>query len=172
MKYVEIGARREAYSVDDVAGSTLTLGELIDILEEIGDEVGEDTPIVLSHDGGYTYGSIHEGYISVEETDEEPEEEEEEEIEIDDEFEESYHAGSSVHSTGSGILQDDEDDSLDEDCIHCEDEDDFECDDDFGDHENSYDVDEAHSFKGLNDRFGGKTLAESLRPRTIKRNKK
>ncbi len=170
MKYVEIGARREAYSVDDVAGSTLTVGELIDILEEIGDEVGEDAPIVVSHDGGYTYGSIHESYISIAETDEEPEEEEEEEIEVDDTFEESF----GYRACGEDKEpEDDGSDGLDEHCLHCDGEDDdFECDDDFGDHENSYDVDEAYSFKGLNDRFGGKTLAESLRPRTIKGKKK
>ena len=187
MKYVEIGARREAYSVDDVAGSTLTLGELIDVLEDLEDEVGEDAPVILSHDNGYTYGSIHEGYISIEETDKELEdEEEEEEVEVDDEFKESYpHTGNSAHSAGSGITADDDEDELDESwsgddramerdwkLAYDDEDEDFECDDDFGEHENTYDVDEAYSFKGLNDRFGGKTLAESLHPKVIKKKKK
>lgn len=170
MKYIEIGARREAYGVDDVAESTLTLGELIDILEDLEDEVGEDAPVILSHDGGYTYGSLHDSYISVEETDEEEEdEEEEEEIEVDDTFEESFEHKACGEDEEPECNNSDD---LDEDCLHCGDEDDFECDDDFGEHENSYDVDEAHSFKGLNDRFGGKTLTESLRSRAIKRKKK
>lgn len=173
MKYIEIDAKREAYSADEVAGSTLTLEELIGILEELEEEVGEDTPVIVSHDRGYTYGSIHDNYIRVEETEEEPEEEdEEEEFEVDDTFEESFEH----RACGEDEEPETDDvDGLDEHCLHCDDDDeddDFDCDDDFGEHKNSYDVDEAYSFKGLNDRFGGKTLTESLRPRTIKRNKK
>lgn len=236
MEYLEIGARRDAYSVDDIIKRTLTVGELIEILEEYED----DTPVVLSHDGGYTYGALHEGRITLEETDEELDEdyEEEEEIEADDLFDESWdddrcmergwklagdsdrftvvarrHEGSStstysvsVHAenedeakskferytkgepieivdvhptttveTGRGIKTVD-DAPLYEECLHCgsddDEDDDFECDDDFGKHENSHDVDEAYSFKGLNDNFGGKTLAESLRPRAPKRRRK
>ena len=167
MKYIEIGAKREAHGVDDIVESTLTLEELIGILEELEDEVGEDAPIVLSHDGGYTYGSLHDSYISVEETEssEDSDDEEEEEFEVDDTFEESLHE---CDHRCEDVDEDGWDNDLDEDCLHCEEK----CDDDFGDHENSYDVDEAYSFKGLDDRFGGKTLSESLRPRTIKRKKK
>lgn len=248
MNYVEINARRDAYSVKDIIGSTLTVGELIEIL----DEYEEDTPVVLSHDRGYTYGALHANYFNLEsvdsdeDEDDEYEDDEEDEEEADDTFDESYngcggvHTGSCVHSTGSGITSDDDEDDFDEDwnpdtprteedkdnelfvyqwywglpdkdyqwfidniseeerkqaydyfekegmsfedkfnwfkeslgkdCTHCnsddDDKDDFECDDDFGEHENSYDVDEAYSFKGLNDRFGGKTLAESLHTKT------
>lgn len=223
MEYLEIGARRDAYSVDDVIERTLTVGELVDILEEYED----DTPVILSHDGGYTYGALHEGRITLEKTDdEEVDEEEEEEIEADDSFDESLDPDKKATRLKEYIV--DHDDSLPEDednelfvyqwywgwpdksyqwfldntteeerkqayeyfkkegmsfydkftwfetgkRYDDDDDDDFEGDDDFGEHENSYDVDEAYSFKGLNDRFGGRTLAESLRPRTIKRKKK
>lgn len=163
MDYIEIGARRDAYSVDDIIEKTIDVGELIEILQGFD----ESAPVVLSHDGGYTYGAIYADRITEEETDAELDEdyEEEEEIKADDMFEESLQECD--YSCGDDD-EDGWDDDLDEDCLHCEEE----CDDDFGEHENSYDVDEAYSFKGLNDRFGGKTLAESLRPRTIKRKKK
>ncbi len=163
MEYVEIGARRDAYSVEDIINRTLTVGELIEILEDFD----ESTPVVLSHDGGYTYGAIHASRITAEETDAEMDEDyEEEELKADDLFDESWDNSDSKN--------------LNEECLHCDDDDNenddeddkLECDDDFGEHENSYNVDEAYSFKGLNDIFGGKTLAESLRPREIKRKKK
>lgn len=37
-------------------GRTFTVGELIEFLEQFD----EDTPVYLSNDGGYTYGSISE----------------------------------------------------------------------------------------------------------------
>lgn len=61
MEYLEIDARRDAYRVDDVIRRTLTVGELVDILEGYED----DTPIILSHDGGYTYGALREGSITL-----------------------------------------------------------------------------------------------------------
>ena len=55
-KYVvKIEAQREAYSIGDVMGRTMTVRELIEQLEQFDD----DTPVILSHDNGYTYGAIH-----------------------------------------------------------------------------------------------------------------
>lgn len=47
-------ARRDAYGIDDIADKCMTVGELKEILEDYND----DTILVMSHDGGYTYGSI------------------------------------------------------------------------------------------------------------------
>ena len=46
-------ANREGYDTDQV-GSTMTIRELIDYLEQYDDE----TPIFISNDRGYTYGAI------------------------------------------------------------------------------------------------------------------
>lgn len=170
MEYVEIGARRDAYNVEDIIRSTLTVGELIEILEGFD----ESSPVVLSHDGGYTYGALHEGRITAEETDaelDEDYEEEEEEVKADDLFNDSWDNDKKATKLKEYIV--DHDDSLpeDEECLHCND-DDFKCDDDFGKHKNSYDVDEAYSFKGLNDVFRGNTLAESLQVKRSAHNKK
>ena len=55
-KYViKIEAQREAYGISDVIARTMTVRELIEQLEQFDD----DTPVVLSHDNGYTYGGIH-----------------------------------------------------------------------------------------------------------------
>lgn len=54
MEYIKIEAKREGYTPGQVAGRGITVGELVDILKLYD----EDTPVVLSHDGGYTYGSI------------------------------------------------------------------------------------------------------------------
>ena len=48
-------AKRESYGKDDVR--TMTVGELKALLEDYDD----DTPIILSHDNGYTYGGIRQG---------------------------------------------------------------------------------------------------------------
>ena len=47
-------ASREGYSIDQIADKAMTVGELIDILSDYD----EDTLFVLSHDNGYTYGSL------------------------------------------------------------------------------------------------------------------
>lgn len=47
-------ARREGYSIDQILNGAMTVGELKDYLEDYDDE----TLFVLSHDRGYTYGSI------------------------------------------------------------------------------------------------------------------
>lgn len=164
MQYVKIDAKRDAYGVDDIIHKTFTVGDLIGALEDFD----EDTKVILSHDNGYTYGAITMRRINLESDGEDEEEyDEDDEYLADDDFDESLQE--SDHKCGESHESDCDD--LEEQCIHCED--DIECDDDFGDHENSYDVDEAYSFRGLNDRFGGKTLAESLRPRVpIKTGKK
>lgn len=46
---------REGYAVEQIK-STMTAGELIRFLEDFG----EDTPVYLSFDNGYTYGGITE----------------------------------------------------------------------------------------------------------------
>lgn len=47
-------APRSGYGIDQIADSAMTVGELIRFLEDFD----EDTLFVLSHDRGYTYGSI------------------------------------------------------------------------------------------------------------------
>lgn len=68
---VMIEGRRDCYSAEDIVDSTITVGNLIALLEEYD----EDTPIMLNNDNGYTYGEIH-GYTI---------DEQEVEIEDDDE---------------------------------------------------------------------------------------
>jgi len=51
-----LNAKREAYGIEDIRSKTMTVRQLIDYLEQFDDE----TPVVLSHDNGYTYGSIRE----------------------------------------------------------------------------------------------------------------
>ena len=50
-----INASRTGYSPDQI-GSTMTVGELIEYLEQFD----YATPVYLKHDGGYTYGGINE----------------------------------------------------------------------------------------------------------------
>ena len=47
-------ARRDGYGIDQIADKAMTVGELKELLEDYDD----DTLFVLSHDRGYTYGSI------------------------------------------------------------------------------------------------------------------
>ena len=47
-------APRTGYGIDQIANNAVTVGDLIEMLQEYD----EDTLFVLSHDGGYTYGSI------------------------------------------------------------------------------------------------------------------
>ena len=55
MKALLIDARREGYTLDQ-CHRTMTVGELIELLSDYD----EDREIYLSHDNGYTYGSITE----------------------------------------------------------------------------------------------------------------
>lgn len=52
---VFITADRDGYEPGQ-CGETLTVGEIIAILEDLD----PDAPVYLKHDGGYTYGSIGE----------------------------------------------------------------------------------------------------------------
>lgn len=49
-------ARRDAYSIGQLEGNyrTMTVGELRELLEDFED----NDLVVLSHDSGYTYGSL------------------------------------------------------------------------------------------------------------------
>lgn len=60
-----INGKRNGYGPEQ-CGRTLTVRELIEVLSEFD----EDTELFLSNDGGYTYGSITEQDIWLEEYDE------------------------------------------------------------------------------------------------------
>ena len=68
-----IDAQREGYAIDQVR-QTMTVGELIDYLEQFS----EDTQVFLRHDGGYTYGGINPFSFSDETLEGEEDDEEEE----------------------------------------------------------------------------------------------
>ena len=53
MEYLMIEGRREGYGPDQLR-KTMTVGELMDYLSQFD----EETPVILSNDNGYTYGSI------------------------------------------------------------------------------------------------------------------
>lgn len=55
-KAIVFEAPRTGYGIDQIADSAMTVGELKEILDGLDD----DTLFVLSHDNGYTYGSIKE----------------------------------------------------------------------------------------------------------------
>lgn len=61
MEKLILKADRQGYSTGQ-CGSTMTAGELIAYLEDYD----EDTKVYLSHDNGYTYGSISEQDFSEE----------------------------------------------------------------------------------------------------------
>lgn len=67
-EYLTIETHRNGYSVDQ-CGHTLTVSELIDYLSQWD----EDTPVYLSNDNGYTYGSINFDDINSAEVDEDEE---------------------------------------------------------------------------------------------------
>lgn len=70
---VIINARREGYGTDQIR-RTMTVGELISVLEQFD----EETPVYIGNDrkdyGWYTYGGINEWDVSETEDDEEDEE--------------------------------------------------------------------------------------------------
>lgn len=74
MRALFIEGRREGYTPEQ-CGGTMTVGELIEWLEQFEN----DTPVYISNDRGYTYGSITES--SFEERDEDEDDEEEEDYE-------------------------------------------------------------------------------------------
>jgi hypothetical protein len=57
---VILKTNRTGYSPEQVENSTITVGELIDLLEN----ENRNEKIVLSNDNGYTYGYINENSIS------------------------------------------------------------------------------------------------------------
>lgn len=60
MEFVQIEATRQGYSPSDIAGKTLTVAELRELLDQYPD----DMPVILSHDNGYTYGGISYNYVT------------------------------------------------------------------------------------------------------------
>ena len=66
MEAITIEARREGYSTSQVVDGTLTIAELMDCLQEMADAYGEDAPVVISNDHGYTYGAISWSDINAE----------------------------------------------------------------------------------------------------------
>ena len=65
MKKLIINARRVGYDTDQ-CGTTMTVGELIELLQNFD----EDRFVYLSHDNGYTFGNIREDDIDVEDDEE------------------------------------------------------------------------------------------------------
>ena len=59
-----ITAHRNGYETKQ-CGSTMTVRELIEVLDNYDD----DLKVYLSHDNGYTYGSINEGDLNESEDD-------------------------------------------------------------------------------------------------------
>lgn len=53
MEELFVNGKKNGYGIDQ-CGKTLTVGELIEILQEYD----EDFPVYLRNDNGYTYGSI------------------------------------------------------------------------------------------------------------------
>ena len=66
MEVAVIEAQRAGYSVDQVAGRAMTVGELIAELQQFD----EDSPVCISNDNGYIYGPIRHGDIRSEWTEE------------------------------------------------------------------------------------------------------
>ena len=57
-KAIFIEGNRNGYAPDQCEGRTMTVGELIGLLEEMADAYGEDAKVFLRNDNGYTYGSV------------------------------------------------------------------------------------------------------------------
>lgn len=55
-KAIVFEAARIGYSIDQIERRAMTVGDLKAFLEEFDD----DTYFILSHDNGYTYGSVDE----------------------------------------------------------------------------------------------------------------
>lgn len=72
MNVLFLDGRRTGYTPEQ-CGKTMTVGDLIDFLEQFN----EETPVYIINDGGYTYGEIRDD--SFEETDYRSEDEEDEE---------------------------------------------------------------------------------------------
>ena len=57
-----VETERYAYSPDDIS-ETYTIRQLIQHLDEMGNQIGFDSPVFLSNDNGYTYGAIRDESI-------------------------------------------------------------------------------------------------------------
>lgn len=56
-KAVVFEASRDGYGIDQLR-NPMTIREFIEVLEELEENYGEDALLILSHDKGYTYGSL------------------------------------------------------------------------------------------------------------------
>ena len=65
-----IEGNRSGYSPDQCEHRTMTIAELIDALQEMGDAYGMDANVFLRNDRGYTYGSIGWDDLSIAKYDE------------------------------------------------------------------------------------------------------
>ena len=63
--YLCINTARSCYALSQM-GSTLSVGELIELLQEYDD----DTPVAFKNDDGYTYGEIYGGSLEEQDEDE------------------------------------------------------------------------------------------------------
>ena len=86
LKVVTLSAKKSVYDIREIVenGYTLSVAELIDELHNLP----QDAKIVVSNDGGYTYGSIRPSILNVREI-ETYEEEEERERREEEEWEDS-----------------------------------------------------------------------------------
>lgn len=86
LKVVTLSALKSVYDIREIVenGYTLSVAELIDELHNLP----QDAKIVVSNDGGYTYGSIRPSILNVREI-ETYEEEEERERKEEEEWEDS-----------------------------------------------------------------------------------
>ena len=65
-RFIRIETMREAYSKSEAAERSMTIGEFIEVLQELESEAGSDAKMVLSFDRGYTYGGIKYDYLTIE----------------------------------------------------------------------------------------------------------
>ena len=56
-KALFINGNRSGYHPDQCS-DTLSIGELIETLQEMAEEIGYDAPVYLRNDNGYTYGNF------------------------------------------------------------------------------------------------------------------
>ena len=86
LKVVTLSAKKSVYDIREIVenGYTLSVAELINELHNLP----QDAKIVVSNDGGYTYGSIKPSFLNVREI-ETYEEEEERERKEEEEWENS-----------------------------------------------------------------------------------
>jgi len=61
MKRLMIDCVHDSYSKEEV--NTMSIGELINLLEWYADDNGEDMEVCLSFDNGYTYGGLNDYQI-------------------------------------------------------------------------------------------------------------